>query len=238
MPCRIGIIGDGPTDLSIVGRLAECAATLNVSRTLSVELIELRRQNLRDAVDRYWQEAIRSDDYSVTGRAGLKLLGAASAMLHGAINDFESSLRGEGVSWRDVIVLSTDTERHFATSDRYFDAWATHMPKILLTAAEKTCHQLIQWGRDPSIVPTIVPLPLFPSSETIVAAAKDNFGAIHGLRPGELKVKLYNVRDLKMLSREEFERQAMEPLTRNSIEQIFRLIPESRPLIHVLLQRW
>jgi len=237
MDCRIGIIGDGQTDYRVIGRLVECILNQESEEAASPQIIELRRQRIRDAVDAYWRAASKSNDYSISGKAGSQLLNSTSRALLGAVYDFEVQVKGEYVSWRDVIVLSTDAEHHLATPETYFDAWSVHFPKILMFASEVTYHQLLAQGYSPSIIPTIVPLPLYPSTDIIVAAARENGISVHGQPAQELKMKLYNSPDLRMLSSEDFERRALSHLTTDSVEQVFNQIPECRIFIHSLLGR-
>lgn len=237
MGCRIGIVGDGQTDYRVIGRLVECVLNLESDEATSPQIVELRRQRIRDAVDAYWRVASKSKDYSISGEAGKQLLSSTSRALLGAVSDFEVQVKGEYVTWRDVIVLSTDAEQHFAKSETYFDTWSVHFPKILMAATELTYHQLLAQGYFPSIIPTIVPLPLYPSTDIIVAAARKNGVSFHGQPARELKKKLYNSSDLRLLSSEDFERRALSHLTTDSVERVFKQIPECRPFIHSLLCR-
>ena len=237
MACKIGIIGDGPTDLRVIGRLAECVVTHGPGLPEQPQIIELRRHNIRDAVDKYWQEASKSIDYSISGQAGRRLQGTVFAMLRDAIAEFESQVRGENLSWRDVIVLSTDAERHFSSAENYFDAWAFQLPKILMAATEKIYHELVGWSHQPTSIPTIVPLPLYPSSEVIIAAARNGGLAFHNRSARELKQLLYRVPRMNQLSDDEFNRLALDHITTEALETIFQQIPEVRPFIHVLLCR-
>ena len=235
MACRIGIIGDGPTDSKVIGRLAECIVSYGHSKT--PQIIELRRQNIRDAVDRYWRDTSKSNNYQIRGEAGKRLQGQVFAMLRTAVEEFRTLAKCDNLSWNDLVVLSTDAERHFGSTDTYFEDWAFHLPKILMAAIEQLYHQLIQRGYEWNYIPTIVPLPLYPSTDIIIAAAKNSSRSFHNLPARELKKLLYTVSDLNLLSPEEFDRQALDHLTEDSLGRIFRYIPEVRFCIHMMLWR-
>ena len=234
---RIGIIGDGQTDLRVIGRLAECTVRHGQESKEKPQIIELARLNICDSVAKYWREASSSNDYSVFGKAGMKLQGSVLAVLREAIEEFRSLVGVDSVTWKDVIVLSTDAEKHFSSADRYFDAWAFHLPKILTAATEKACHDFISRGYEPTFIPTIVTLPLYPSSEVIIAAARGQGVSIHGKSANELKTMLYDERNLRALSTDEFESRALVHITKESLVSIFKQIPEVRPFVHALLFR-
>ena len=129
MAQRIGIIGDGPTDLRVIGRLAECTVRHGQETREQPQIIELARMNICDPVAKYWREANSLNDYSVSGEAGKRLQGSVFAVLGEAIEEFRSQVGTDSVTWRDVKVLSTDAEKHFPSADRYFDTWAFQLPK-------------------------------------------------------------------------------------------------------------
>lgn len=237
MARRIGIIGDGQTDLRIIGKLAECTVRHGQENRDHPQIIELSRLKISDAVAKYWREASSSNDYSAFGVAGKKLQGSVFAVLGEAIEEFRSLVVSENVTWRDVIVLSTDAERYYSSADRYFDPWAFQLPKILAAATERTCHELISRGHEPTFIPTFVTLPLYPSTEVIVAAARGQGLSIHGKTAGELKTMLYNERNLSTFSIEELEKQALDYITGDSLVPIYKQIPEVRPFVRALLFR-
>ena len=237
MDRRIGIIGDGQTDRRVIGKLAECTVRHGQETRDHPQIIELSRLNIRDAVDKYWREASSSKDYSAFGDAGKKLHGSVFAVLEGAIEEFRSLVGIESVTWRDVIVLSTDTERHYSSAERYFDPWAFQFPKILTAATERICYEFISRGHEPIYIPTIITLPLYPSTEVIIAAARGQGLSFHGKSANELKTMLYNERNLRALSIDEFKRQALDHITQDSLVPIFKQIPEIRPFVHALLYR-
>ena len=237
MDSRIGIIGDGPTDRRVIGKLAECVVSYGRTHSTIPQVVELGRLNIRDAVDKYWQEASRSEDYQIAGEAGRNLQSKVVTRLWTAVEEFRTQAKGDSLSCMDVVVLSTDAEKHFSSPDMYFDNWARHLPKVLMAGIEQLQHRMIQWGYDWNAIPTIVPLPLYPSSEVIIAAARESGLPFHGRPAKELKKLLYNVQDLTRLSSEEFERQALDHLNTDALGRIFRYIPEARPFLHMLLQR-
>ncbi len=237
MDCRIGIIGDGPTDLRVIGKLAECILSYGQIDPITSEIFELRQQNLRTPVDRYWDRATREENYHIASEAGKRLQKDAVALLWRAIEELKALASCDSLSYKDLIVLSTDAEKRLNTIDGYFEDYAIHLAKILMVAVEKLYHQMVEWGIERRFIPTVVPLPLFPSTEIIVAAAKDNGHSFRGRTARELKSLLYNVHDMALLSLEDLDRQALAHITTDSLDRIFRFVPEVRYLVQTMIWR-
>ncbi len=89
MDYRIGVIGDGPTDLRVIGKLAECILSYGHIDPKSPEIFELGRLNIRDPVDKYWVKASREEDYHLAGEAGKRLQREVVALLWKAIDEFK-----------------------------------------------------------------------------------------------------------------------------------------------------
>jgi hypothetical protein len=84
-------------------------------------------------------------------------------------------------------------------------------------------------------LPVIVSMVTFPSTEIIVAAARGE-KSIHGKKAKELKQLLYGKTDLRKLGENEFQEQALDFITPESINDIFKAVPESRLFIQTLSQ--
>ena len=237
MDYRIGIIGDGPTDLRVIGKLAECIVSYRRIDPKPPRIFELGRLNIRDPVDKYWAQASREDEYHLSGEAGMRLQQEVVALLLKAIDEFKTLASCDNLSYKDMILLSTDSERRLKSIDAYFDNYAFHLAKILMAAIEKLYHQMVQWGFERQFIPTIVPLPLFPSTEIIVAAARNSGLSIHDRTPDELKRMLYNVHDMDQLLPEDLDRHPLAHITTDSLDRIFSFVPEVRYLIHIMLWR-
>jgi hypothetical protein len=54
---NIGIIADGHTDYTIIQHILESILSGNYSSPSELEFVELRRQSIRDYVDRYWRDS-------------------------------------------------------------------------------------------------------------------------------------------------------------------------------------
>ncbi|MEY3404353.1 MAG: hypothetical protein RLZZ86_3975 [Cyanobacteriota bacterium] len=50
---NIGIIGDGATDIAIFQKISECILSDEDQNNVTLNYIELRRQTIHDAVDKY-----------------------------------------------------------------------------------------------------------------------------------------------------------------------------------------
>ena len=115
---RIGIIGDGPTDRKIFSKIAQCLLRSDDGEIESLQIIELKRQNIRDYVDRYWRTADKTQEYFLPSEPATELLNGIMNTLLGAFSDFECEV--EELSSRDVLLITSDAERKLNSGKRLF----------------------------------------------------------------------------------------------------------------------
>ncbi len=82
---NIGIISDGPTDWLIFRKLVETIVGEKQSNT-TLNFVKLKRQSLRDQIDRYWQEASRENNYYLPAEPANRLLKEAVGIIRQALS--------------------------------------------------------------------------------------------------------------------------------------------------------
>ena len=231
---NIGIISDGPTDWLIFRKLVETIVREKQPNT-TLNFVQLKRQSLRDQIDRYWQEASRENNYHLPAEPANHLLKEVVGIIRQAFHDFENESGVEGLSARDMLIVTTDTERAVKHSRAYFEeSWTFSLSKILVGAVEQFYQLKVQENYPYEYLPFILPLAVFPSTEILVAVAKNHPQSHYGKSPQELKRILYNTDDLRTLRPGELEKRALDVITPERVNAIFNQIPESRPLIQTL----
>jgi hypothetical protein len=219
---NIGIIGDGNTDRQILLKIVKSIVPWNVNE------VPVEKQSFRDAVDRYWQNPNKSDFWFPHNSAN-ELKRKVLETLYAAFGDFRYN--SGNVTNNDVIIASTDAEHRLANSDEYFDPWAFSLTKIFISGVESFYHTMLRQGYGKENLPLIIPIVPFPSIEILVAAAR-NMSDYYGKKPNELKTMLYGKN--KRIGPEELEDKALKHITLDSVNVIFKHIPESRPFINFL----
>lgn len=131
------------------------------------------------------------------------------------------------------MLVTTDAEIALSRANDYFQDWAFSISKIFMGAIEQFYNIRTIRGYSAEYLPLIIPIVTFPSTEIIVAAAKNILNP-YGKKPSELKKLLYGTDDLATLSQEELQEKALDFITPESIQRIFSCVPESRIFIQML----
>ncbi len=228
---RVGIIGDRPTDRKIFSKIAQCLLRADDGETESPQIIELKRLNIRDDVDRYWRTVDKPQEYFLPSKPATKLLGDIMNTILKAFFNFELEV-GE-LSCRDVLLITSDAEKTLKSEEVYYsEVWAFSLSKICLGAVEKFYQAKAKEFCPPSSIPLIVPVIAFPSTEVFVSAAKGMTS--NGKSARELKQAVYDTTNLKTLNDGELAKKALNYITPTTVEYIFRQRPESRLFIQHL----
>ena len=112
---NMGIIGDGATDRKIFIKLIK---SILFNNPLQINYIELSRKQIRDSIDRYWREASKNNTYYLPASHAVQLQNEVVNVIKNAFGDFENELGvGQQVSHHDIILLTTDSERHLSTTE-------------------------------------------------------------------------------------------------------------------------
>lgn len=234
---NIGIIGDGATDREVFKNISECILSDGNKNNLTLNYIELSRQNIHDAVEKYCREANKiTDGCYLTGKQALDLKNSVTRTLVGAFAEFESEVGT--ISNRDIILLTADSEHTFSHPDDYFKDWRFSISKILVGSIEEFYREKARESYTHELLPLVIPCVVFPSTEILIAAAKIDsqkfIKSAYGKKPRELKQLLYGTTELQTLSDEDFSKKALDFINLESIGKIFQNVPESRTFIQTL----
>lgn len=228
---NIGIIGDGATDRKIFIKLIESILSNN---PLPINYIELSRKQIRDSIDRYWREANKNNTYYLPASHAVQLQNEVINIIKNAVSDFENEPSvGQQVSHHDILLLTTDSERHLNSSKDYFQEWSFSLSKLITGAVEKFYHAQIQQGYQRQYLPVIISLVTFPSTDILVAVAKGKVDVYNKNAP-QLKQLVYGTTELRALSAEDFDNKALNFIMPACINDLFEKVPESRPFIQIL----
>jgi hypothetical protein len=221
---NIGIIGDGDTDRLILLKIVKIIVPWNVNE------VRIQRQSFRVAIDKYWQNS-NENDFWFPHNSANELKKKVSEILYSAFNEFQCN--SGNVTDNDILIASTDTERHLNNSDFFFEWWAFSLTKVFISGIENFYHKMIHQGYKKENLPLIIPILPFPSIDIFIAAAR-NMSDYYGRKPNELKTMLYGNDNLRTIPPKDFEDLALKHITPDSINLIFKHIPESRPFINFL----
>lgn len=226
---NVGIVGDGLTDYKVFGKIVECILLEETSEFVTVDVIPLIRKNIFDHVQKY-KNACRKhpEGYYLPSKIAIELRDNILATVLSAFEEFKDNVE---VSYSDILLITTDTEHILKDKNQYFDTWAISLSHILREAIEKFyAFQAIK-GYPRQYLPIIMPLTTFPSIEVIVAAARGELNKNYGKSPREWKLLLYKT---EYPQDEQIEKDALNYITPDTINNIFNDLPESRYLIQTL----
>lgn len=223
---NIGIIGDGPTDRRIFGKIVECILTEDTSKEfIDCNIIELGRKNIHDYVEKYLnsQNTKSPQDPQVLAKS-------VTGVLYSGLGEFFSE--AEEISNCDLLILTTDSEQVLARPEDYFN-YGIELFKILSAATSMFYEGALKQGYAQDNIPFVLPVATFPSTEILIAAAKGlKIGDCYDKKPDDLKRKIYN--KTTNLTPSELEEKALKFITFAGINNIFNNIPESRHFIKAL----
>jgi len=225
--CRyVGIIGDGGTDREVLGKVT----SLLLEDTCSIQW--LKRQSIRDCIDKFWKQAAESKGCGFPGDPSMRLSQAVTGILYGAFGDFRQQIPRDARE-SDVIVLSSDAEKHLEHNDRYFDNWAWILGKIIQRGAERFYAEMTKQGCRLQDLPSVVSFVPFPSTDVMIAAFRKE-RHIRARSATELKQQLYGTTNLRELPPGDFQRCALAHITPGGLPEVYRRIPEARSLLRFL----
>ncbi len=230
---NIGIIGDGKTDRTIFKKIVQSILPRNEND--NVNFVELNRPSLglRNAIDKYWKDSSKQGKYYLPTEHAKELEQETTQVLIGGFKDFEAEIVGY-LSNKDILILTADAEKIFKREESYFDEWGFSISKILFGASEKFYSVNIRYGYNLENLPLILSIVTFPSTEVLVAAAKNNNNAHYGKKPNQLKQELYQTDNLSTITPEQLETKALKFINSTTIKNIYGHVPEIRLFIQTL----
>jgi hypothetical protein len=219
---NIGIISDGSTDFEIFSSLSDILFTSDVK----LNKIRLKRHCLRHSIDTYWRSN-QNNRNSIFVQTILQTL-------YGALEDFYYEIGR--YSNEDIVLVTSDAERHFKNNDCYFEDWTISFRTLINTAIDKFYNSKVKEGRSHSTIPHFLPIILFPSTDKLVASIRDDidFHSCLNRPPNELKQLLYGTSNLSELQDNTFTQKATSHFTISKIDKIFSNNVEIRHFIKAI----
>ncbi len=234
---NIGIIRDGESDFYVVRKLLkvifekERQETLNDDNFLNFDSQDFSFYNaLNNFIRKRNRNCIFEDNefQKFSNIIILKIFTAFTSM----------SREFGGTTNKDILVLYSDSEKLLVKDENYFTDWAYSIRQIFDYSIDKFYHKISKEGYSYNNIPLIIPMILFPSSEIIVASCMYDFDKenIRELKPTPaLKEKVYGFSNIP----EAFDNNAIEEtintyLVSDNLNEIYRLTPELRKVIHIL----
>lgn len=225
---NVAIVGDGATDHKIFGKIIECILLEENPENISCEVIPLVRHKICDHVQKYKRECKKDSDYYLPSQAAVTLRDGVLGTINNAFKEFENTVE---ISYRDILLITTDTEHTLGNKNQYFESWPINLSHILMESIDKFYNLQSLNGYDRQYLPIVMSLATFPSTEVIVAAARGLLNKHYGKKPQEWKDELYGTRTPRD---EDIQNKALDFITPSSINNIFKNLPESRVFIKTL----
>lgn len=230
---NVGIIADGGSDYAIFKCMIKCIIEGNYSSPSEVNFVELRRQSIRDYVDRYWKNTKKGDP-ALPSLPAIELRNKVLLVLIQGFEEFSDELDSGVLTNRDIFLLTTDAERRLSSKDDYFEGYGFHVIKILESAVEKFYNFQSDRGYSFEYLPLILPVVVFPSTEILIASARSLLSKCCGKTPTELKQFLYQTDNIHTMDSDALKNKALQYLDKQGIQRIYKDIPEARILIQTL----
>jgi len=225
---NLGIVGDGPTDHQVFSKFVECILFEEALSNLQCRTIPLVRQSIHDPVDKYIRHASKNKEYYLPSQIASTLRDEVLGVVRAAFNNFNREVE---ISYRDILLITTDTEHAFSKQNQYFDTWGISLSHILNAAIDKFYFVQVEQGFERKHLPIVISIATFPSTEVIVGAAKGLINKHYGKKPQEWKNLLYSSEHPKD---EDIQSKALDCITPDTIDIIFKDLPESRIFIQTL----
>ncbi|MBC6473262.1 MAG: hypothetical protein GDA48_10955 [Hormoscilla sp. GM102CHS1] len=152
---NIGIIGDGPTDRKIFGKIVECILTEDTSKEfIGCNIIELTRQNkMRERVDKYLRY-----QKTESPQKPQDLAKKVSNILWGGYEDWIGEVGA--ISNCDLLILTTDSEKVLRSPEDYF-SYGINLFNILSEAAIRFYGIVLAHGYPQDQIPLVLPIITF-----------------------------------------------------------------------------
>ncbi|MBM4040307.1 MAG: hypothetical protein FJ290_17510 [Planctomycetes bacterium] len=187
-------------------------------------------------MDKYWHLVGKGRGVRIADEPARTLQKGVVATLYGAWDELRSHANRE-LTRRDMVLVSSDAERYLSNADAYFQEWAWMVGMAVLGGVEKFHHALSSRGYTLDFIPVVVPVIPFPSTDLLIAVARNRQGGglpERGADPRRLKLALYGTEHLMSLRPEDLHERALKHISADAILAMYSAVPEVRPLLHWL----
>jgi len=139
---------------------------------------------------------------------------------------------------RDLVIISSDSEKPLGHRNNYFQKWAYSVEAILGLVIDEFYQKLVEQGYSDQYLPLVVPLICFPSIEILVAACTEDIfdNQCRSLRAKPyLKQKIWGTDTIDEARRNGMLYGVLEAyMTHDALDKIYKNIHEVRKIIQVL----
>lgn len=235
---NIVIVGDGFSDYLVIRKFVKCLLQKHKNETLEdSSFLDLKSLSIHLSLVKYIDKVKLSGDYSYHSKEAKDLIDKLIATYFTCYKKFQ--IEFDEVSNKEVIIINADSESLIGSRLNYFEDWAYSLKGLVDYSIEIFYDKMVESGYSYEYLPLITPLILFPSSEILVASCIYNNGtdALRKLNPNPaLKTKVYGSSSIdEVIKSGELYNVLDTYITSDSINEIYREIPEARILIHSLI---
>lgn len=208
-PRLLGLVGDGPSDQVILRAFVETACPNqtwlfhDLSQKLHDAFQQLRRNFAQDSAFRDFCSVVRP-----------ALLAAVKDM-------WSNAPEGHQFSARDLLLVQTDSEHLLPGSIDYWQGRPADLVAAVQRAIDLFCADPMHQGQR-ALLPQIVPVVFFPSTEILLAAAAQ-VPDFRRHKPSELKRRLYKSERPRL---DDIEKMAQQALRTGNLDQTLEAVPE------------
>jgi hypothetical protein len=144
------------------------------------------------------------------------------------------------LSSRDLLVISSESEKPLGHQHNYFQKWAYSPEAILRLAIDDFYRQMVEQGYEYQYLPLVLPLIFFPSIEILVAACTEEAHDFDSqccslqAKP-DLKQKVWATDSIDEARRSGMLQGVLETyMTPDALDKVYKNVPEAQRFIQVL----
>jgi hypothetical protein len=245
----VTIIGDGYTDYVVLKKFVSviferlCIEKSGLTflgdyesdKSLDKKISEI---NIGDAVAQFLGKANKNNGYGLFSKQAIALKKDIVEVLTKVLIIIQK--KDIALSERDLLIISSDSERPLGNKHNYFQKWAYSLEAICWLAIEEFYSQMIEQGYEYQYLPLVLPLIFFPSIEILVAACTESAPDFdHQCRSlvakPDLKQKVWATDSIDEARRNGMLKGVLEAyMTPEALDKVYQNIPEARKMIQIL----
>lgn len=234
----IAIIRDGYSDFLVLRKFIQVIFNREIDDNLTDKnFYEFDSLKIFDPLSKYLEKVSKTEDYSFNSDAAKEFIDTLIPIYYASISKLQREL--DTITNQEIIIINADSERLLLNKKNYFKDWAYSIKSIIQYSIELFYEKLIEQGYTYNNIPYFLPLILFPSSEILVASCIYDFKKenVRELKPTPaLKQKVYGSSSIpEALNNGNLTKILNTHITAETINNIYRELPEIRQLIHSLV---
>jgi hypothetical protein len=171
---NIIIIGDGYSDYVVLRQFVLAIFNGMPANEIHLNFPDynlLKSLNIERSVNKFVKRTNQSNDYKLFGEPVTEFKEEVVDTLINILKFLQK--KNLQLSHRDLLIISSDSEKPLGSQHNYFQEWAYSLEAIFWLAIDDFYHQMVKQGYDYQYLPNVLPLIFFPSIEILVAAATE-----------------------------------------------------------------